>query len=174
MVSTDRARDNEHKLKHRKFSSEHQEKLFYCRVLEHWNSFPRDLRECLPLEILRSRLNIVLNKLLWMALLEQEDWTRWTPNVLSSHCVILLLFDSMIPGGIYKVFCETKFQLKCLSVNCQCKLAEFKLRFVFNVTKMSDRLSGLDKTAICIRHNKLAPGNNKTKRKYFSYLVVNE
>lgn len=39
---------------------------------------------------------------------------------------------------------------------------------------MSGKLSGLDKTAICIRHNKLAPGNNKTKRKYFTHLVVSE
>lgn len=39
---------------------------------------------------------------------------------------------------------------------------------------MSGRLLGVDKTAICIRHNKLAPGINKTKRKYFSHLVMSE
>ena len=77
VVPRDRTRGNGHRLKHRRLvPSEHRETLFTVRVTEHWHRLPREIMETPSVEILNSRLDMVLGNWLWVALLEQGSWIR--------------------------------------------------------------------------------------------------
>ncbi|KAK4831498.1 hypothetical protein QYF61_018082 [Mycteria americana] len=67
---------NGHKPKHRRFPLNIGKHFFTVRVTERWHRLPREVVESPSLEILKSRLDMVLGNRLWVALLEQGGWTR--------------------------------------------------------------------------------------------------
>jgi len=64
VVPIDRARDNGHILKHRKFNLNMRKNFFTVRVTEHWNSLPTVVMESPSVEIFKTRLDKVLCSLL--------------------------------------------------------------------------------------------------------------
>jgi len=64
VVSSDRTRDNGHKLKHRSFLLNMKKNFFPLRVTEHWKRLPREVVESPFLEIFKTRLDKVLCSLL--------------------------------------------------------------------------------------------------------------
>jgi len=76
VVPSDRTRDNEHKLKHRKFHLKMRKNSFTLRVTEHWNRLPREVVESPSLEIFKTCLDKFLCSLLQVTLLRQGNWTR--------------------------------------------------------------------------------------------------
>ena len=73
-----------HVLKHRTFPLYVKKGFLTVRVPERWHRLPRQLVESPSLELLKKDLATVLGSWLWAALLEQQGWTRWTPEVPSS------------------------------------------------------------------------------------------
>jgi len=63
VVSSDRRRGNQHKLKHRKFRLNMRKNFFTLRVTEHWNRLLREVVESPSLEIFKTRLDKVLYNL---------------------------------------------------------------------------------------------------------------
>jgi len=63
-VPRDGTRGNRHKLKHKKFHLNIRKSFFPLRVTEHWNRLPRGVVESPSLEILKTRLDVVLCSLL--------------------------------------------------------------------------------------------------------------
>jgi len=64
VVPIDRTRGNRHKLKHGKFQLNMRKNFFPLRVTEHWNRLPREVVECLSLEIFKTLLDAILFSLL--------------------------------------------------------------------------------------------------------------
>lgn len=61
------------------------------RTFKHWHRLSREIAEHPPLEIFKTQLDMVLNDLLYVALLEHGGWTKQLPEVPSNlnHFVIL-------------------------------------------------------------------------------------
>jgi len=64
MASSDRIRNNGHKLKHRKFCLNIRRHFFTVRVVEHWHKFTREVVACLSLKMLKTRPDAALSNLL--------------------------------------------------------------------------------------------------------------
>jgi len=64
VVPRNRTRDNEHKLRHRKFQLNTRKNFFTLRVTEPWNRLPREAVESPSLEIFKTHLDKVLCSLL--------------------------------------------------------------------------------------------------------------
>ena len=67
MVCGNRARENGHKLEHKKFHTNMQKNFFAVRVMEHWNRLPRESVEPPSLEIFKTHLDTHLRNLMWEA-----------------------------------------------------------------------------------------------------------
>jgi len=76
VVPSDRTKGNGHKLKQRKFHLNMRTNFCPLRVTENWNRLPREVVDSPSLEILKTRLDVVLCSLLSVTLLQQEGWTR--------------------------------------------------------------------------------------------------
>jgi len=63
-------------MKHRSFSLNTRKQFYTVRVTEHWDRLLKEDGESPTLEILKSHLGMLLGNQLWVALLEQESWTR--------------------------------------------------------------------------------------------------
>ena len=64
MVSSDCTRDSEHKMKHKRFCLIIREHIFTVRVTKDLNRLPREVVDCLSLDIFKSCLDMVLGNLL--------------------------------------------------------------------------------------------------------------
>jgi len=64
VVPSDRTRGNGQKLKQRKFFLNMRQNFFPLRVTEPWNRLPREVVDSPSLEILKTRLEVVLGSLL--------------------------------------------------------------------------------------------------------------
>jgi len=64
VVPSDRTRCNRHKQKHRKYHLNMRNNFFPLRVVEPWNRLPREVVDCLSLEIFKACLDEVLCNLL--------------------------------------------------------------------------------------------------------------
>jgi len=61
------------------------------RVTEHWNRLPRGFVQSPSLETHKTCLDAVLCSLLYVILLWQGGWTRWSPEVPSNpYCSVIL------------------------------------------------------------------------------------
>ena len=63
-MPSERTRDKEHKLEHRKFYTNMREKFFPVRFTGYWNRLPRELVESPSLKILKIHLDAFLCNLL--------------------------------------------------------------------------------------------------------------
>lgn len=68
-MPNDRTGSNGHKLETHEFESEHQNILFMERVTEHWNRMPREVTQSASVEILKTHLGKILERLLETTLL---------------------------------------------------------------------------------------------------------
>lgn len=64
VVSSDCRRGSEHKMKHRRFCLIIREHIFTVRVTEDWNRLPREVVECLSLDIFKCCLGMFLGILI--------------------------------------------------------------------------------------------------------------
>jgi len=76
VVPSGRTRGNGHTLKDERFPLDIRKLFFSVRVTEHWHRLSKEVVESQSSEIFRSHLDMVLGSRLWVALLEQEGWTR--------------------------------------------------------------------------------------------------
>ncbi|KAK4817356.1 LOW QUALITY PROTEIN: hypothetical protein QYF61_011038, partial [Mycteria americana] len=72
---SDRTRGSGHRPKHRRFPLSIRKRFFTVRVTEHRHRLPGEVVKAPTLEILKSRLDVVLSNGLWVTLLEQGVWT---------------------------------------------------------------------------------------------------
>ena len=84
--------------KHRKFRLNTRKNFFPLRVTEHWNRLPREVVESPSLEIFKTHLDKILCNLLWVTLLQQGRWTRWSTEVPSSPYYSVILWFCDFPG----------------------------------------------------------------------------
>lgn len=68
-MPNDRTGSNGHKLETHEFESEHQNILFMERVTKHWNRMPREVTQSASVEILKTHLGKILERLLETTLL---------------------------------------------------------------------------------------------------------
>jgi len=62
-VYSDRARNNDFKLKEGRFRLDIRKKLFTVRVVRHWNRLPREAVDAPSLEVFSTRLDVALRNL---------------------------------------------------------------------------------------------------------------
>ena len=86
IVPNDRTRVNGHKLEHRKFRLSIRKNSFPVRVPEQGHRLPMEVVESPSPEIFKTCLDAFLCPLLWVSLLKQRGWTRWSPQVPSNPC----------------------------------------------------------------------------------------
>ena len=72
----------------RKFHLNMRINFFTVRVTGQWNRLPRLVVESPSLETFKIRLNAFLCPLLWVSLLKQGGWTRWSPEVPSNPTIL--------------------------------------------------------------------------------------
>lgn len=75
-IAIGRTRGNGRKLKHMKFLLNSNKHLFTVRVDKHWKRLPREFVESAFMEILKTKVDMVLGNLVWLTLLEQGGGTR--------------------------------------------------------------------------------------------------
>jgi len=64
VVCSDRTRNSGLKLEHKKFHTNMWKNFFMIRMMEHWNSLPRDTVEFPSMEIFKTQLSAYLCDLL--------------------------------------------------------------------------------------------------------------
>ena len=70
--------------------AEHEEEFVYFEGTEHWNRLPRGVVASPSLDIFKTCQDKVLYSLLWVTLLWQGDWARWSSEVPSNpYCSVI-------------------------------------------------------------------------------------
>lgn len=90
VVSSDRTRDNESKLKYRKFNLNKREKKKYC-VIKYWNRLPRKFLESPSLQVFKTTGHSPKQPAVIALASLRGTWTTQSPTVLSklSYSVVL-------------------------------------------------------------------------------------
>lgn len=74
---SDRTRSNEHKLKRGRYPLNIRKDFFAVQVTEDWHVLSGEVVESLSLDILGSHPHVALGSCICLALLEQDNWTKW-------------------------------------------------------------------------------------------------
>ena len=108
MVPHDGTRGSGHTLKHRRFHLHVRKHLFIVKVVKCWRRLLIEIVQSPSLEILKSRLDVVLGSLLWLTLLEPGLGCACQLQLFYGERQECLVASSCLPASLeMEPACET-------------------------------------------------------------------